>query len=472
MESGDSGDSGDSGARKKRKQRQVGVISLGCPKNLVDTENMLGQFLQQGYALTPDPEQADLLVVNTCGFKADAEEESRQAILEMAEIKNRHPGKQLLVTGCLSQRYGADLASDIPDIDLLMGSAQYDRLIPLIESQPSTVPTSVATRIEITPPQLDFSEKKPFAKEPRLFTTPSHSAYVKIAEGCNNPCAFCIIPQLRGQFCSRRVEDIVAEVTELSQQGVVEINLVSQDSTLYGRDLTPRTSLAVLLQSLAAIEGITWIRTLYLYPTLLTEELLAVMAAEEKVLPYLDIPLQHSHSAVLTRMKRAEREADIQRLLESIETHLPNAVLRTTFIVGFPGETEAEFQHLYDFVGQGWFDHVGVFTYSDEQGTEAYHHPNKVPEAVAEQRREALMLLQQEISRETLSTYRGKSLPVLVDGVSEQSEWLLEGRTMGQAPEVDGVVYINEGSPQVGSIVEITITETHEYDLVGYSTEG
>lgn len=447
---------------KPESGKRVGVLSLGCPKNLVDTEKMLGRFLQQGYTLTADPEEADLLVVNTCGFKADAEAESREAISAMAEIKARHPGKRLVVTGCLSQRYGATLAQEMPDIDLLVGSAQYEQLIPLIEAQDNGGGTTVAVQ-PLT--QMVAEREEPT----RLLTTPAHTAYVKIAEGCNNPCAFCIIPQLRGRFRSRPLEEIETEVIQLSQQGVVEINLVSQDTTLYGRDLMPRLSLATLLRRLARVEGIRWIRTLYLYPTLVTPELLEVMAHEEKVLPYLDIPFQHSHSSVLARMKRTERAETILALLQQIRQQLPQATLRTTFIVGFPGESKKEFRHLYRLVEQGWFDHVGVFTYSDEQGTAAYHLPDKVSPKQARKRRKALMLLQQRISRKKLKTQVGKSLPVLVDRVSEAHAGLLLGRTMGQAPDVDGLVYINAGQPQPGTIVPVTMTESHEYDLVGYA---
>ncbi|MBF0584585.1 MAG: 30S ribosomal protein S12 methylthiotransferase RimO [Magnetococcales bacterium] len=441
--------------------KRVGVISLGCPKNLVDTEKMLGRFLQQGYRLTADPEAADLLVVNTCGFKADAEAESREAIAAMGEIKARHPGKRLVVTGCLSQRYGAALAQELPEIDVLVGSAQYERLIPLIEANQRT--GEAAWEVE----PLSSGVAAAGEEGDRVLTTPSHTAYVKIAEGCNNPCAFCIIPQLRGRFRSRTPAEIEAEVIQLSRQGVVEINLVSQDTTLYGRDLEPRFSLAALLRRLARLEGIRWIRALYLYPTLITPELLAVMGSEEKVLPYLDIPLQHSHSAVLARMKRVERAEGIVRLLQQIRQQLPEAVVRTTFIVGFPGETKKEFRHLYRLVAQGWFDHVGVFTYSDEQGTAACLLPDKVSAKKARRRQQALMLLQQRISRKKLKQQLGRTLPVLVDGVSEAHEGLMVGRTAGQAPEVDGLVYINAGQPRPGTIVPVTITESHEYDLVG-----
>lgn len=439
------------------KSEKVGVISLGCPKNLVDTENMLGRFVEGGYTLTTDPHEADLLVVNTCGFKADAEEESREAIQEMAQIKAARPGVRLVVTGCLSQRYGAQLKQEMPEIDLLVGTNQYDTLIPVLENPTAPTPRAVS------PPTPNIGQEN----ASRVLTTQPHTAYVKIAEGCNNPCSFCIIPKLRGAFVSREPEDIDDEIVALVEQGVREINLISQDTTLYGRDLDRRLSLTDLLHGLKEIEGIDWIRLLYLYPTLVTDELLALIAEENVILPYFDIPLQHSHSQILKGMKRAEREADVQTLIDRIRHKVPHAVIRTTFIVGFPGETQEAFQHLYAFVEANRFDHVGVFTYSDEKGTTAYDLPDKIPSQVAEQRRDRLMALQQGISREKLSALVGQTIPVLVDGVSEENEWLMEGRFQGQAPDVDGVVYINEGSPQPGDLVLVEITDSHEYDLVG-----
>lgn len=438
----------------------VGVISLGCPKNLVDTEKMLGRFIENGYELTTDPHQADLLVVNTCGFKADAEAESREAIEEMAEVKAQHPNAKLVVTGCLSQRYGEQLLTEIPEIDLLAGSTGYENLIPILESgQPAPA---------LTEPQPQRSEIAP-----RILTTLPHTAYVKIAEGCNNPCAFCIIPKLRGPFVSREPEEIDDEVTALVEQGVREVNLVSQDTTLYGRDLDRRLSLTDLLEGLIEIEGIDWLRLLYLYPTLVTDELIDLMAADDNpILPYFDIPLQHAHSDTLKRMRRAERAKDVEQLIERIRKRIPDAVIRVTFIVGFPGETEAEFEHLYRFVEQNRFDHVGVFTYSDEIGTTAFDLPDKVLAEVAEERRNQLMELQKNISQEKLARLVGQTIPVLVDGISEEFEYLIEGRSMGQAPDVDGVVYINDGSPQAGELVPVMITESHDYDLVGHVVES
>ncbi|MBF0623567.1 MAG: 30S ribosomal protein S12 methylthiotransferase RimO [Magnetococcales bacterium] len=445
--------------------RKVGLISLGCAKNLVDSEFMLGQFRDAGYEITPDPDQADLLVVNTCGFIADAEAESRAAIQEMADLKARHPGQRLVVTGCLSQRYGAQLVKDIPGIDVLLGSGQYQELIRAVQI-PQADPDRPA--LILGPPTY-----LPDGNARRVSTTPAHLAYVKIAEGCNNPCAFCVIPHLRGPFRSRPPLEIEAEVRQLAARGVKEINLVSQDTTLYGRDLSPRTDLTSLLNRLEDIDGILWIRLLYLYPTLISDRLLITILRQPKVVPYLDMPLQHFHTDTLTRMRRAERSTSVQRLLRRVRGVLPDAVLRTTMIVGFPGETDKEFQALYDFVAEAKFDHLGVFIYSDEKGTPAYDLPNKVPAEVAEERMNQLMMLQQGISREKLVRLVGQTIPVLVDRISTESDLLLEGRFAGQAPDVDGVVYINDGSQYPpGSMVQVRITESHEYDLVGTVVSG
>ncbi|MBF0144278.1 MAG: 30S ribosomal protein S12 methylthiotransferase RimO [Magnetococcales bacterium] len=439
----------------------VGVISLGCPKNLVDTEHLLGQFRASGYLLTGNPEEADILVVNTCGFKADAEAESWEAIREMAGIKAASPGgKRLVVTGCLAERRRELLCQEIPEIDILLGTGQYDRLLPLLDRRPT--PSSAPAEVMLAPPR----EVEPHWHE-RVLTTLPHTAYVKIAEGCNNPCAFCIIPALRGPFRSRAPDRILEEVRILANQGVLEINLVSQDTSLYGRDLTPRIDLAHLLERLRGVEYLEWIRLLYLYPTLVTDRLLEVIAEGGVVLPYFDIPLQHSHSAVLQRMRRAERTDDINRLLERIRKRVPEAVLRTTFIVGFPGESEAEFAHLLRFVEETGFDHVGVFTYSDEPECAAHALPDKIPPEIALERQERLMALQQGISRRKLASRVGQTFPVLVERTTPESPWVMIGRTTGQAPEIDGQVYITRGNPPPGQILPVTITESHEYDLVG-----
>ncbi|MBF0622312.1 MAG: 30S ribosomal protein S12 methylthiotransferase RimO [Magnetococcales bacterium] len=445
---------------------KVGVISLGCPKNQVDTERMLGRFIQQGYELTSDPEVADLLVVNTCGFVADAEAESREAIEEMAAIKARHPGKRLLVTGCLSQRYGDDLIKDHPSIDLSVGANTYETLIPLIQQ---SVQTETWSGNQVTP-VTDFTQEETVA---RVLTTHPQSAYLKIAEGCNNPCAFCIIPQLRGPFRSRTPEDLRAEVQMLVSGSVRELNLVSQDTTLYGRDLNPRTDLAALVRDLDTVDELAWIRLLYLYPTLMNEALIQTVAQSERVVPYFDIPLQHSHSDVLKRMKRAERYDDLVKLIQLIRKYMPEAVIRTTFIVGFPGETQEEFDHLYQFVEQTGFDHMGVFTYSDEPGTTAFDMADKVPQEVAEQRMDRLMTLQQGISAQRLAGWVGETVPVLVEGIQEDEQGaMLVGRSWFQAPEVDGQVFITDGEAASGDIVAVTITESLDYDLVGIIAEA
>ncbi|MBF0273435.1 MAG: 30S ribosomal protein S12 methylthiotransferase RimO [Magnetococcales bacterium] len=434
---------------KKPRAKRVGLISLGCPKNVVDAERLLGRFLDGGYEPTSNPLEADVLLVNTCGFKADAEAESREAILEMSALKAAYPGKRLVVTGCLAQRYGDRLIAEMPGIDLLAGTTGHDQVLERLA-------------IPITPmPEADFTNASELA--PRLLTTPSHSAYLKIAEGCNNPCTFCIIPRLRGPFRSRPLDEIVAEAEALAAGGVKELIVVSQDTTLYGRDLHPRLSLVELLTRLERVRGVKWIRLMYLYPTMITDALLDHIAASRKVLPYFDLPLQHAHEAVLRRMKRAERPDDLVELVQRIRRRMPEAVLRSVFIVGFPGETDAEFASLQAFVERSRFDHVGVFTYSDEPEAEASQLPDKVPPEVAEARRDVLMTLQQAISREKLAELVGKSRVMMVDG---GENGVSVGRTTGQAPEIDGVTRVS-GRPmlKVGSLVPVVITASSEYDL-------
>ncbi|MBF0627509.1 MAG: 30S ribosomal protein S12 methylthiotransferase RimO [Magnetococcales bacterium] len=434
--------------RKPRAQK-VGLISLGCPKNVVDAERLLGRFLEAGYEPTSDPQAADLLVVNTCGFKADAEAESRAAIREMAALKAIHPGKRLVVTGCLAQRYGEKLREEMPEIDLLAGTTGHDQVVSRL-----TIPISVM-------PAADFASASELA--PRLLTTQPHTAYLKIAEGCNNPCTFCIIPRLRGPFRSRPLEEIVAEAEALVAGGVRELVVVSQDTTLYGRDLTPRLDLVDLLVRLERIRGVKWIRLMYLYPTMITDKLLDHMAGSTRILHYFDLPLQHAHGAVLKRMKRAERPEDLVRLVERIRQRMPEAVLRSVFIVGFPGESAEEFAALRAFVEQTRLDHVGVFTYSDEPEAEAFGLPGKVSAEEAEARRGELMTLQQGISREKLAGLVGRRMVLLVDGVEGR---VTIGRTTGQAPEVDGVTRL-EGRAihPAGTMVPVEITGSKAYDL-------
>ncbi|MBF0311069.1 MAG: 30S ribosomal protein S12 methylthiotransferase RimO [Magnetococcales bacterium] len=437
---------------------RVGLISLGCAKNQVDSEHLLGQFLSRGYRLTANPEKAQVLVVNTCGFLAAAEEESREAIREMSAIRQAHPDKRLVVTGCLAQRMGDALLADIPGIDLMVGSAQSQEVVTLLDQVNRGVVPKYQVKI---PLQLENSGM------PRVRITPAYTAYLKIAEGCDNPCSFCIIPQLRGHFRSRPPEDLLTEARHLVAEGVKELNLVSQDTTLYGRDLQPRSSLSVLIRELDALPGLRWIRLLYLYPTLINEELLRTMAASAHVLPYFDMPLQHVDGGVLAAMRRAERPEGIRKLLTRIREILPEATLRTTFLVGFPGESEAAFANLEALVAEGWFDHVGVFCYSDEAEAASHAFENKVPQEIAEARRERIMAVQQEISRQRLARRVGQRLTVLVEGPSEENQGILTGRSAAQAPEVDGQVFLVEGWAEAGSLVEVEVTQAHEYDLVG-----
>lgn len=445
---------------KRSSQPLVGVVSLGCPKNLVDTETMLGRFVEAGYAITPDPHRADVVVVNTCGFLAAAEAESRDAIIEMAGIKAGHPGQRLVVTGCLAQRHGEKLLAEIPGIDLLLGSGHHTEVVPLLGQLSARGP--VIPISHVTAPVF------PTGEEPRVLATPGHTAYLKIAEGCDNPCSFCIIPQLRGPYRSRPVAELVREAVRLAEQGVRELVVISQDTTFYGRDMVDGPDLADLLTALQEVPGIDWIRLMYLYPALITSRLLETMARLDKVVPYLDVPLQHSHPEVLRRMVRPGQVMAVERLMERVREHLPGAVVRTAFIVGFPGETEEEFEHLMSFVRNSRFDHVGVFPYSDEADAASYRLAGKVSGEVARGRMDRLLAMQQGISRERLAEQMGRTISVLIEGSTEDG--LLVGRSRGQAPEVDGVVYVIKGKKdkvRAGDIVRVVVTQSYDYDLVG-----
>lgn len=441
--------------KHKRDTVKVGIISLGCPKNLVDTEKMLGRFLQAGHTLTPDPEDADLLVVNTCGFIASAEEESRQAILEMAAIKARRPGVRLAVTGCLAQRHGRLLKEQIPGIDLILGTHDTP-------SQPRQVLEPLGYRAQALFDPL----KKSWEGAPRVLTTAKHTSYLKIAEGCNNPCSFCIIPKLRGPFRSRTLEELMTEARPMVRGGVRELNLVSQDTSLYGRDLSPRTSLRQLLLELESLAELRWIRLLYLYPTLIPDDLLDHVNQSSKVVPYWDIPLQHSHSSVLTRMKRAESGETVRRLVMRIRERVKDAVIRSTFIVGFPGESDAEFLDLYKFIEEFKLDHVGVFAYSDEVGSASWSFPDKVPAPLAEERRQRIYALQQQISREKMVARIGSTVEVLVEQGIQEDPWCYQGRTQWQAPDVDGHVKLKGGTLVLGTMVSAKVLDATAYDLM------
>jgi ribosomal protein S12 methylthiotransferase len=464
---------------------KIGLISLGCPKNLVDSEVMLGLAREAGHELTRDADKADVLVVNTCAFIDKAKQESIDAILEMAEHKKGRC-RRLVVTGCLAERYRDELRAQIPEIDAVLGTGEVPdivaalggpaqavpplspRPIPLLRANgsPVPVPGHAATAI-VEPGALPTYLYD--AATPRLLATPRHYAYLKIAEGCDYKCAFCIIPTLRGKYRSRPAESIVEEAQRLAGAGTRELLLISQDTTFYGIDRGDRGALASLLRRLNAIDGLAWIRLLYLYPTTIGDDVLAAMADCEKVCRYVDLPLQHASDAVLKRMKRPGTRGGYERLLDRIRARVPGVTLRTTFIVGFPGETDADFDELTQFVRTVGFDHVGVFTYSHEEGTSAYGLADDVPARVKSERQRQLMSLQRRLLRTLPSRRVGTRLRLMVDGPSAEHDLVLRARTEGQAPDIDPLVYLTEADPSslsAGEVIEAEIVGRRAYDLV------
>jgi ribosomal protein S12 methylthiotransferase len=437
---------------------KVGFVSLGCPKNLVDSEVMMGQLAARGHELTPHPDQAEVLVVNTCSFIDPAKKESIDTILEMAEYKRIGRARKLIVAGCLVERYRGDIRAELPEVDALVGTNELDHIVALCEGE-----AAPANAVE---PYLYHD------LTPRVLATPRHFAYVKIAEGCDHPCTFCVIPQYRGAFRSRRFESVIAEATRLFQQGVREINLIGQDTTCYGEDLGLKDGLAHLLARLAAIETPRekWIRFLYAYPNKVTQRLLDTIAEHPALVKYIDMPLQHASASVLKRMKRGASGDIFLRLLERIRRTIPGVAIRTSFIVGFPGETAADFDELCQFVEAARFDNLGVFTYSDEDTSKSYALEDKVDGRTIRNRQRRLMALQRKIARARNRSLVDAELPVLVEGPSQETDLLWEGRLATQAPEIDGVVLINdfEGvEPRPGEIRGLRVTESHDYDVVG-----
>jgi ribosomal protein S12 methylthiotransferase len=433
----------------------VGLVSLGCPKNLVDSEVMLGRLQQSGYQLVADARAADVIVVNTCAFIDRAKQESIDTILEMAREKQSGRAKRLVVTGCLAQRYDVELRREIPEIDATLGTGQVEDIVRAVAG------TDTVTESAQLPTWVYDHQA------PRLLATPPYMAYLKISEGCDYTCTFCIIPKLRGLHRSRRMDDIVAEAEALAARGVKELVLVAQDSTRYGLDLGLRDGLAPLLRRLGKIDGVRWIRIMYAYPATLNENILAAIAEEPKVVKYVDIPLQHAADSVLKRMKRPTGKGHLMGLVDGIRKRVPGVAIRSSFIVGFPGETEAEFGELLAFVKAGAFDNVGVFTFSDEEGTASFDLPGRVPALVKANRKRRLMAVQKRISQRLNQARIGQRLEVLVEGPHPESELLLKGRLAGQAHEIDGSVLINDGSAEAGTFVNCEITEAHPYDLVG-----
>ena len=438
---------------------KVGFVSLGCPKNLVDSEVMMGQLVARGHELTPHPDQAEVLVVNTCSFIDPAKQESIDTILEMAEYKKIGRARKLIVAGCLVERYRGELRKELPEVDAIVGTNELERIVALCEGGTGAAEAGAGLYLyhDLTP---------------RVLATPRHYAYIKIAEGCDHPCTFCVIPQYRGQFRSRRFESVISEATRLFRQGVREINLIGQDTTCYGEDLGLRDGLALLLARLAAIETSQekWIRFLYAYPNKITGKLLDTIAAHAALVKYIDMPLQHASAAVLKRMKRGASGDLFLKLLERIRRTIPGVAIRTSFIVGFPGETERDFEELLQFVEAARFDRLGVFSYSDEDTSASFHLDGKVDARTIYNRKRRLMARQRKIARARNRRLVGSEVRVLVEGVSKETDLLWEARMPTQAPEIDGATLVNdfEGAPPcAGEVRRLLVTEALDYDLIG-----
>jgi ribosomal protein S12 methylthiotransferase len=447
----------------KSAKERVHFISLGCPKNLVDSEIMAGTLMQDGFEVVGEAEDADTVIVNTCGFIEDSKKESIQRILDMSQLKEQGQVKRVVVAGCLTQRYKNDLVEGLPEADLFVGSGEFQNIGKILKNNSAGEKKKTFFNL---PTYLQEEST------PRINSQPKHRAYLKISEGCLKRCAFCAIPVIRGNLQSRTIQNVVNEAKLLVAGGVKEIIVISHDFTDYGWDLRRKNSEAVespieLLKALSDIEGAQWIRMLYLYPDGITPEMIALIKARSNLVKYFDMPLQHINNAVLKSMNRKMTREEIVEVLGNIRREIPEAVIRTQFIVGFPGETDEQFEELLKFVSDQQFDRVGCFKYSPEEGTPGGKMPDQVPEDVKQKRHDALMEVQQNISREKHKAYVGKVVQVLVEGLSDETDLLLQGRTSQQAPDIDGVVLINDGEAQVGDMVNVQITDSMEYDLIG-----
>ncbi|HZR55509.1 MAG TPA: 30S ribosomal protein S12 methylthiotransferase RimO [Terriglobales bacterium] len=472
---------------------KVGFVSLGCPKNLVDSEVMMGMLAHAGAELIQRAEDADIIVVNTCSFIDSAQQESVNTILEMARHKTDGKARKLIVAGCLVERYRDEIQKNIPEIDAVVGTGELNKI--LAAAGVGAAPTSASPFNILSPNALTSRPEAEaraaqgrFSREtwdgaiadlpnylydgetPRILATPGYTAYIKIAEGCDHPCSFCIIPQLRGKFRSRRFESVIAEAERLAQAGVRELTLIGQDTTCYGEDFGLKDGLALLLERLAGIEDLRWVRFLYAYPNKITGRLLETIAAHEKICSYVDVPLQHASASVLKRMKRGGGSEVFLKSIEKIRRTIPDVTLRTSFIVGFPGETEKEFEELCEFVSQSEIDWMGAFGYSDQEGAGAFSVEGKLPAREIERRRKHLMQIQRRISKRKKKALIGKEFDLLLQGSSDETDLLLEGRTAMHAPEIDGKVFVNdvpeEIEPRIGEFYRCQITEAHDYDLV------
>lgn len=443
---------------------KIGVVSLGCPKNLVDSETMLGLIHEENYEITNDPSEAEIIIVNTCGFIESAKEESINTILQMAEYKKSGSCKYIIVTGCLSQRYAEDLFNELPEADAIAGVEVYDEIGSIIKRVMNGERFII---LERSKPDVIYTSKETFL--PRILTTPSYTAYLKIAEGCDNCCSYCAIPKIRGPYRSKPMEQVLKEAKALADNGVKELIVVAQDTTRYGEDLPGgKLLLADLLKELNKIESLKWIRVMYCYPNNFTDELIETFASLDKVCKYVDLPLQHASNRLLASMNRYDTREEVETLLAKLRKRIPGIVIRTTFIVGFPGETDADFEELKEFVEQQRFENAGVFAYSQEEGTVAGVMPNQIPDEIKQERYHELMALQAQISEEIHKDTEGQTLEVLVEGIEEDGSGLHYGRSYREAPDIDGLVFIeNPGDIKPGCFVKVNILQGFTYESVG-----
>lgn len=443
---------------------KIGVVSLGCPKNLVDSETMLGLIHEENYEITNDPSEAEIIIVNTCGFIESAKEESINTILQMAEYKKSGSCKYIIVTGCLSQRYAEELFNELPEADAIAGVEVYDEIGSIIKR---VINGERFIMLERSKPDVIYTSKETFL--PRILTTPSYTAYLKIAEGCDNCCSYCAIPKIRGPYRSKPMEQVLKEAKALAANGVKELIVVAQDTTRYGEDLPGgKLLLADLLKELNKIESLKWIRVMYCYPNNFTDELIETFASLDKVCKYVDLPLQHASNRLLTSMNRYDTREEVETLLAKLRKRIPGIVIRTTFIVGFPGETDADFEELKEFVEQQRFENAGVFAYSQEEGTVAGAMPNQIPDEIKQERYHELMALQAQISEEIHKDTEGQTLEVLVEGIEEDGSGLHYGRSYREAPDIDGLVFIeNLGDIKPGCFVKVNILQGFTYESVG-----
>ncbi len=443
---------------------KIGVVSLGCPKNLVDSETMLGLIHEENYEITNDPSEAEIIIVNTCGFIESAKEESINTILQMAEYKKSSSCKYIIVTGCLSQRYAEELFNELPEADAIAGVEVYDEIGSIIKR---VMNGERFIMLERSKPDVIYTSKETFL--PRILTTPSYTAYLKIAEGCDNCCSYCAIPKIRGPYRSKPMEQVLKEAKALADNGVKELIVVAQDTTRYGEDLPGgKLLLADLLKELNKIESLKWIRVMYCYPNNFTDELIETFASLDKVCKYVDLPLQHASNRLLASMNRYDTREEVETLLAKLRKRIPGIVIRTTFIVGFPGETDADFEELKEFVEQQRFENAGVFAYSQEEGTVAGAMPNQIPDEIKQERYHELMALQAKISEEIHKDTEGQTLEVLVEGIEEDGSGLHYGRSYREAPDIDGLVFIeNPGDIEPGCFIKVNILQGFTYESVG-----